>query len=89
MFFYTVLGEYSQSRFGCDYFDGCDWTDQCTGCKGGYAPPSFREIPVYLITLVLTLFVGIKEGLIIGVIVNLLMKRGVNFSDADPSQGVE
>ena len=43
------------------------------------------EIPIYLTTLILTLFVGIKEGLVIGVLVNLLFNRKEPLSDTEPS----
>ena len=43
------------------------------------------ELPIYLTTLILTLFVGIKEGLIFGVLVNVLLNRKL-FSNADSSR---
>lgn len=46
------------------------------------------EIPVYLVTFLVTLLVGVKEGLIAGVLVNLVLKRQSN-NGAEIEQSVD
>lgn len=46
-----------------------------------------QDLPVYAITFLVTLFVGIKEGLVAGVLVNWLINR--KKAGADVAENVE
>ena len=84
MFFYTVLGNIPKAVLGSIILTAVIRLVSIQDAKQVILHRR-SEIPVYLTTLVLTLFVGIKEGLIIGVIVNVLMKRGTVFGDDEPA----
>jgi SulP family sulfate permease len=88
MFFYNILGNIPKAALGAIILTAVIGLISLQDAKEVMFSRR-SEIPVYLTTLILTLFVGIKEGLIIGIIVNLMMKRRAMFRDGELSKEVE
>ena len=73
-FFYTLLVDIPKAVLGAIILTAVVGLINIQFAKDVFTRQK-TEIPVYLATLLPTLFIGIKEGLVAGIIVNLLRTR--------------